>query len=124
LEECKKPRGQEAEREKSREEKDKKYEKNREKIETHHPPGILRLMRSDFKKPLNIGSDEMVSMNGMAELAMSFDNKKLGLKHIPGPEGVRGRNSDNTLIKQVRIQFLPKTLNNPRTANNDKISTH
>jgi len=63
--------------------------------------GILRLMVSDYKKPLNIGSDEMVSMNQMAELVMSYDNKKMPIKHIPGPEGVRGRNSDNTLIKEV-----------------------
>jgi len=63
--------------------------------------GILRLMRSDFREPLNIGSDEMVSMNDMAKMIMNFEGKNLELKHIPGPEGVRGRNSDNTLIKQV-----------------------
>merc|ERR1719284_145843 len=40
-------------------------------------------------------------MNQMAELVMSYDNKKMPIKHIPGPEGVRGRNSDNTLIKEV-----------------------
>jgi GDP-D-mannose 3',5'-epimerase len=70
--------------------------------------GILRLMRSDYNKPLNIGSDEMVSMNQMAELALSFDNKKVPIKHIPGPEGVRGRNSDNTLIKQT-LGWAPDT---------------
>eukprot|EP00304_Pavlova_gyrans_P010996 CAMPEP_0206041084 /NCGR_PEP_ID=MMETSP1466-20131121/5752_1 /ASSEMBLY_ACC=CAM_ASM_001126 /TAXON_ID=44452 /ORGANISM="Pavlova gyrans, Strain CCMP608" /LENGTH=358 /DNA_ID=CAMNT_0053415771 /DNA_START=49 /DNA_END=1125 /DNA_ORIENTATION=+ len=63
--------------------------------------GIIRLMVSDYSKPLNIGSDEMVSMNDMAAMALSFEGKKLPIKHIPGPEGVRGRNSDNTLIKQV-----------------------
>jgi len=64
--------------------------------------GVLRLMRSDYAKPLNIGSDEMVSMNDMAKLALSFCNKaQLSIKHIPGPEGVRGRNSNNDLIKQV-----------------------
>jgi len=62
--------------------------------------GILLLMHSDVKEPLNIGSDEMISMNDMASLIMSFDGKKLNFNHIPGPEGVRGRNSDNTLIKQ------------------------
>jgi len=62
--------------------------------------GILRLTKSDFAEPLNLGSDEMVSMNEMAELVLSFDGKKLPIKHIPGPEGVRGRNSDNTLIKE------------------------
>jgi len=63
--------------------------------------GILRLMESDFADPINLGSDEMVSMNEMAEIAMSIANKKLPIKHVPGPEGVRGRNSDNTLIKQA-----------------------
>jgi len=63
--------------------------------------GILRLMVSDYKKPLNIGSDEMVSMNQMADIVLGIEGKTLPIKHIPGPEGVRGRNSDNTLIKQV-----------------------
>jgi len=64
--------------------------------------GVLRLMRSDYSKPLNIGSDEMISMNDMAKLALGFCGKNnLSIKHIPGPEGVRGRNSDNNLIKEV-----------------------
>jgi GDP-D-mannose 3',5'-epimerase len=54
--------------------------------------------KSDFREPLNLGSCEMVSMNEMMEMAMTFEEKKLPIKHIPGPEGVRGRNSDNTLI--------------------------
>merc|ERR1740130_2545914 len=71
--------------------------------------GILRLMVSDYKKPLNIGSDEMVSMNQMADLVMGFDGaNKVPVKHIPGPEGVRGRNSDNTLIKEV-LGWAPST---------------
>jgi len=71
--------------------------------------GILRLMVSDYKKPLNIGSDEMVSMNQMADLAMSYPGaNKVPIKHIPGPEGVRGRNSDNTLIKEV-LGWAPAT---------------
>lgn len=61
---------------------------------------VCRLTKSDFREPVNIGSDEMVSMNEMAEIVLSFDNKKLPIQHIPGPEGVRGRNSDNTLIKE------------------------
>ena len=65
-------------------------------------------MVSDYKKPLNIGSDEMVSMNQMAELVLSFKGEKIPIKHIPGPEGVRGRNSDNTLIKQV-LGWAPST---------------
>ena len=61
---------------------------------------VSRLTKSDFREPVNIGSDEMVSMNEMAEIVLSFENKKLPIHHIPGPEGVRGRNSDNTLIKE------------------------
>jgi len=65
-------------------------------------------MKSDYKNPLNIGSDERVTMNEMAEMVLSFENKKLPIKHITGPEGVRGRNSDNTLIKQV-LNWAPAT---------------
>jgi GDP-D-mannose 3',5'-epimerase len=63
--------------------------------------GTLRLMRSDYGKPLNIGSDEKVTMNEMADIALEIKGAKVPIKHIPGPEGVRGRNSDNTLIKEV-----------------------
>jgi len=61
---------------------------------------FYRLTKSDFREPVNIGSDEMVSMNEMAEMVLSFEEKKLPIHHIPGPEGVRGRNSDNNLIKE------------------------
>jgi len=70
--------------------------------------GILRLMRSDVREPLNIGSEEMISMNDMAKMIMDFEGKKLSIKHIPGPEGVRGRNSDNNLIKQ-KLGWAPAT---------------
>merc|ERR1712232_559586 len=65
--------------------------------------GILKLMDSDFKQPINLGSDRMVSMNQMADICIELAGKKGQLvhKHVPGPEGVRGRNSENTLIKQV-----------------------
>jgi len=63
--------------------------------------GVLRIMRSDHSQPINLGSEEMVTMNQIAELAMSFGDRVLPIKHIPGPEGVRGRNSDNTIIRQV-----------------------
>jgi GDP-D-mannose 3',5'-epimerase len=62
--------------------------------------GVLRLMRSDYTEPLNIGSDEMVSMNEMMALVAELDHKKISIRHIPGPEGVRGRNSNNDLIKK------------------------
>lgn len=62
--------------------------------------GCIRIMMSDFIHPLNLGTEEMVTMNRFAEIAMSFEGKDLPIRHIPGPEGVRGRNSDNTLIKE------------------------
>jgi nucleoside-diphosphate-sugar epimerase len=62
--------------------------------------GVRRLMQSDFTGPVNIGSEEMVTINQLAELAMKIGGKKLSIKHIPGPLGVRGRNSDNRLIKE------------------------
>ena len=61
---------------------------------------VRRLMQSEYKLPINIGSDEMVTINRLAEMAMEISNKKLSIKHIPGPLGVRGRNSDNNLIKK------------------------
>jgi nucleoside-diphosphate-sugar epimerase len=62
--------------------------------------GVRRLMDSDFAGPVNIGSDEMVTINHLAHLVSEIASKKLLLRHIPGPLGVRGRNSDNRLIKQ------------------------
>jgi len=70
--------------------------------------GILRLMRSDFREPLNLGSEEMISMNDLAKMIMKFEGKDLTIKHIKGPEGVRGRNSDNTLIREV-LHWSPPT---------------
>ena len=63
--------------------------------------GSMRIMNGDYEKPLNLGTEEMVSMNEFAALAMGFEGKDLPIKHIPGPQGVRGRNSDNTLIKEA-----------------------
>jgi nucleoside-diphosphate-sugar epimerase len=60
--------------------------------------GTLRLMRSDWSGPVNIGSDEMVSINQLADMVMKIAQKKLTIKHVIGPLGVRGRNSDNSLI--------------------------
>lgn len=60
--------------------------------------GVLRLMESDFIGPVNIGSDEMVTINQLVELIGEVALKNMTLIHIPGPQGVRGRNSDNTLI--------------------------
>ncbi len=61
--------------------------------------GVRRLMDSDFLGPVNIGSEEMVAINQLAEMAMRVADKPLQVKHINGPLGVRGRNSDNKLIR-------------------------
>jgi nucleoside-diphosphate-sugar epimerase len=58
-------------------------------------------MRSDFTGPVNIGSEEMVTINSLAEMIMGIAGKKLTINHIPGPQGVRGRNSDNRFIRKV-----------------------
>jgi nucleoside-diphosphate-sugar epimerase len=63
--------------------------------------GIKRLMQSDVSGPVNIGSDELISINELARMVMNIAGKKLKLHHIPGPLGVRGRSSDNTYIQQV-----------------------
>lgn len=62
--------------------------------------GVCRLMECDFSGPVNIGSEEMVSINQLAEITMEIAGKKLSLRHIDGPTGVRGRNSDNHLITE------------------------
>ena len=61
---------------------------------------IRRLMQSDFMGPVNIGSEEMVSINQLADMIMGIAGKSLAVKHVPGPLGVRGRNSDNRLIEE------------------------
>jgi GDP-D-mannose 3', 5'-epimerase len=60
--------------------------------------GVRRLMESDFVGPVNIGSEEMVTINQLAELVMQVAGKELSIRHIKGPLGVRGRTSDNRLI--------------------------
>lgn len=62
--------------------------------------GIVRLMESDFSGPVNLGSSEMVSINAMIGMLSDISGKPFAINHIPGPEGVRARNSDNTLIQQ------------------------
>jgi len=68
--------------------------------------GVRRLMDSDFPGPVNIGSEEMVTINQLAEMIMEVAGKKLTIRHIPGPLGVRGRNSDNHLI-QAKLGWKP-----------------
>lgn len=68
--------------------------------------GSIKIMLSDCADPLNLGTDEMVDMNEFAHIAMSFAGKDLPIKHIVGPMGVRGRNSDNTMIK-AKLGWAP-----------------
>jgi nucleoside-diphosphate-sugar epimerase len=69
--------------------------------------GVRKLMNSSFTGPVNIGSEEMVTLNQLAEMVMKIANKKLKIKHIKGPLGVRGRNSDNRLIKK-KLGWAPQ----------------
>jgi GDP-D-mannose 3',5'-epimerase len=68
--------------------------------------GIRRLMESDFTGPMNIGSEEMVTINQLAEMTMEIAGKQLRIRHIDGPLCVRGRNSDNRLLRQ-RLGWAP-----------------
>ena len=68
--------------------------------------GTLRLMRSDWTGPVNIGSDEMVTIGQLADMVMEVAGKKLTKNYIPGPLGVRGRNSDNRLIAE-KLNWRP-----------------
>jgi len=63
--------------------------------------GIYRLMRSDFREPLNLGQDRMVTINQLADMVAKIADLAIRKKHIDGPMGVRGRNSDNTLLREV-----------------------
>jgi GDP-D-mannose 3',5'-epimerase len=63
--------------------------------------GTVRLLRSDCEYPLNIGSEEMISINDLAKMVIGVSNKTGRINNIPGPEGVRGRNSNNELIEKM-----------------------
>lgn len=63
--------------------------------------GLYRLMRSDFYEPLNLGQDRMVTINELADMIANIAGIEITKKHIDGPQGVRGRNSDNDKLRQV-----------------------
>ena len=69
--------------------------------------GTLRLMRSEWTGPVNIGSEEMVTIDKLVETIAAIAGKEVRKRHIPGPTGVRGRNSDNRLIRE-RLGWLPE----------------
>lgn len=68
--------------------------------------GVLRLTRSNFAGPVNIGSQEMITINDLAKMVIQISGKSITVKNIVGPEGVRGRNSDNRLI-QEKLDWAP-----------------
>jgi nucleoside-diphosphate-sugar epimerase len=70
--------------------------------------GLRHLMESKVSGPVNIGSDELISINNLAKMGMEIAGKKLKINHIPGPLGVRGRSSENTYIKQT-LGWRPST---------------
>jgi len=69
--------------------------------------GLYKLMQSSFDQPLNLGQDRMVSINELAHMIASVAGIDVRLRHISGPQGVRGRNSDNTLLREV-LQWEPE----------------
>jgi nucleoside-diphosphate-sugar epimerase len=71
--------------------------------------GILRLMNSDFIGPVNLGSDEMISINDLAKNIINISGKNIQIKNIDGPTGVKGRNSDNKLIYE-KLNWKPTQL--------------
>ncbi len=66
----------------------------------------ILLMRSKFRGPVNIGSEDMISINNLANKIINISGKKVSIKNLPGPEGVRGRNSDNRLIFE-KLKWKP-----------------
>jgi len=68
--------------------------------------GIYRLMFSDYHHPLNLGQDRLISINALADMVAGAAGIRINKKHIPGPQGVRGRNSDNTRLRDV-LQWEP-----------------
>ncbi|KYG81035.1 nucleoside-diphosphate-sugar epimerase [Roseivirga ehrenbergii] len=68
---------------------------------------VYKLVQSDFNGPVNIGSDQLISINDLAKSYFDISGKKLKIKHIEGPQGVRGRNSDNNLIFE-KLKWQPQ----------------
>ena len=69
--------------------------------------GVMQLMKSSFSNPINIGSEEMVTINQLAEMIINISGKEIAIKHIQGPQGVRGRRSDNRLIRE-KLNWSPQ----------------
>ena len=63
--------------------------------------GTQRLLRSDVGVPVNIGSEEMISINDLASMVIKLSGKNVSIRNVNGPQGVRGRNSENSLIREL-----------------------
>src|SRR5207253_8167622 len=63
--------------------------------------GIIKLMASDYPHPLNLGTDRLVTINELADMVARIAGIHIEKRHIAGPQGVRGRNSDNTRLREV-----------------------
>jgi len=69
--------------------------------------GLSRLMASDYREPLNLGQDRLVTINQLADIVCEAAGVTLVKRHVPGPQGVRGRNSDNTRLRDV-LKWEPR----------------
>jgi len=69
--------------------------------------GLYKLMRSAYREPLNLGQDRLITINQLADMVAQIAGIAIVKKHVPGPQGVRGRNSDNTRLRQV-LQWEPE----------------
>jgi nucleoside-diphosphate-sugar epimerase len=69
--------------------------------------GLHRLMESDFREPLNLGQDRMVTINQLADMIAAIAGVNVDKIHVPGPQGVRGRNSDNSRLRRV-LEWEPE----------------
>ena len=63
--------------------------------------GLFRIMQCNYQGPLNLGTDELITINKLYDMVAKIAGKKLTKRHVPGPQGVRGRNSDNTRLMEV-----------------------
>jgi nucleoside-diphosphate-sugar epimerase len=63
--------------------------------------GLYKLMHSSCAEPLNLGQDRLITINELADMIADIAGVRVVKKHVPGPQGVRGRNSDNTRLRQA-----------------------
>jgi nucleoside-diphosphate-sugar epimerase len=70
--------------------------------------GLVRLMASAYREPLNLGQDRLVTINELVDIVSRIANIEVSKRHVPGPQGVRGRNSDNTRVRQI-LKWEPRT---------------